>query len=247
MLKWAEIWVSEPQGGSDSIYPGSPPDRWSRFSLRAWISSSARLPRSCYAAPAASYSSGDHPMPNPTRSRPPDKIIERVSRRASKTGLYQGILRTLVPSARRRACATANVRRLQRFQHALLLYRQRAVADRGYGTRGLTGHIMRSSTHRLSKPKSSARLATVTRGSGPTAEPTCGSANPKRIKSPCMTHLGSSPDHIKTYGGAHHLSFNLDRFALRLLNGISALSSRPTSSLLREMRLGQFPSVRIFS
>jgi len=60
-------------------------------------------------------------------------------------------------------------------------------------------------------------------------------------------HLGSFPDQIKTYGGAHHLSFNLDRFTLRLLNGISALTSRPTSSLLREMRLGQFPSSRIFS
>src|SRR2546422_1064051 len=60
---------------------------------------------------------------------------------------------------------------------------------------------MRSRTQRLSKPKSSARFAAVTSPSGPTAEPTCGSANPKRIKPPCMIHLDSSPGHIKTYGG----------------------------------------------
>src|SRR5262249_2683993 len=41
---------------------------------------------------------------------------------------------------------------------------------------------MRSAAHRLSKPKASARWATVTRASGPAIGPICGNANPKRIK-----------------------------------------------------------------
>jgi hypothetical protein len=42
--------------------------------------SSAHWPRSCHGTPAASYSSGDHPMPNPTPSRPPDSTSRVLSR-----------------------------------------------------------------------------------------------------------------------------------------------------------------------
>src|SRR5262249_8497222 len=72
---------------------------------------------------------------------------------ASKTGLYQGTLRTLVPSAMRRVCAAANVNVSN--GSSTLLY----LTGRGppaYGSRGLIGHSNRSRTQRLSKPKSSA-------------------------------------------------------------------------------------------
>src|SRR5262249_29247947 len=123
---------------------------------------------------------GDHPMPNPTRNLPPDRISRVVNRRASKTGLYQGRLRTPVPSAMRPVCAAANVS-VSRGSSTLLYWTGKEPSPSGYGARGLSGQSMRSRTQRLSKPKSSARLATMTSASGPAAEPTCGSANPKRI------------------------------------------------------------------
>src|SRR5205823_3923633 len=43
------------------------------------------------------------------RSRPADRISSVVNWRASKTGLYQGRLRTPVPRAMRLVCAAANV------------------------------------------------------------------------------------------------------------------------------------------
>jgi hypothetical protein len=80
----------------------------------------------------------------------------------------------------RRVCAATNVS-VSRGSSTLLYLTGKEPSPMGYGARGLIGQSMRSRTQRLSKPKSSARWAAVTKVSGPTAEPTCGSANPIRI------------------------------------------------------------------
>ena len=67
--------------------------------------SSARRPRSLHGTPTASYSSGDQPVPKPTRSRPFERTSIAVSVRASSVGLYQGRISTLVPTAIRLVCA----------------------------------------------------------------------------------------------------------------------------------------------
>src|SRR5262245_31879196 len=65
--------------------------------LIALTYSSARLPLVVQSVPAASYSSGDQPMPKPTLRRPADRTSNEARVRASKTGLYQGKFNTLVP------------------------------------------------------------------------------------------------------------------------------------------------------
>src|SRR5215472_11286522 len=80
-----------------------------QIAFNALTQSSADLPRVFQEAPAASYSSGDHPIPKPTRKRPPERMSSVASLRASRTGLYQGRFKTLVPTAIRSVRAAANV------------------------------------------------------------------------------------------------------------------------------------------
>jgi hypothetical protein len=57
----------------------------------------------------AVYSSRSQPVPNPQSSRPPVRLSSEVRLRASRTGLYQGALRVLMPSREWLAAVAAAV------------------------------------------------------------------------------------------------------------------------------------------
>jgi hypothetical protein len=71
--------------------------------------SSSRTPRPRHGTPAAAYSSGDQPMPNPGTSRPPLTTSIVVSARAATAGAYQGRFSTLNPSLTRSVAVAATV------------------------------------------------------------------------------------------------------------------------------------------
>src|SRR5207247_4865783 len=165
-----------------------PPDytgSYVQLAFNSFTQSSADLPRALHDAPAASYSSGDHPIPKPNRSRPSERTSTVASLRASRTGLYQGIFNTLVPTAIRSVRAAAKVN-VSTGSNTLLYCNGRVTSPTGYDARRFSVYTSRSSTQRLLKPSSSARRATRVIASGPATAPICGKANPIRTRPPYL-------------------------------------------------------------
>src|SRR2546428_477291 len=131
-----------------------------QIAFSALTKSSARLPRAFQGDPAASNSSGDHPIPRPSRNRPPERTSSVASLRARRTGLYQGRFNTLVPTAILSVRAAAKVS-VSTGSNTLLYFKGREPSPTGYGALGFNGYSSRSSTQTLWKPSSSARRATL--------------------------------------------------------------------------------------
>jgi hypothetical protein len=117
-----------------------------QIARRASMFSSACLPRRCQSAPAASYSSGDQPMPRPTFRRPFETTSSVVRVRPSSVGLYQGMLRTLGPIVTRSVAAATNASAVSGSRTSRYTSGSEPSADATYGTAGSTGNRVRSVT-----------------------------------------------------------------------------------------------------
>jgi hypothetical protein len=141
--------------------------------------SSSRAPRSSQGTPTAAYSSGLHPMPRPSTSRPPLTWSRVNAWRASRGGGYHGALMVLVPSRTREVTAAATPRRVSGSWLARMMAGTWSRPPKL--TVGLTAASSRSPTHRLSAPCSSAPAANLTTWSICAApRPNWGRTNPIR-------------------------------------------------------------------